>query len=372
MADIQEVKKEKRIITITEEQKAKMPEWRQKWIDISMDTRPADREKAVAGIRMSYECAGHKWPGDDCVLWVDSIVVGGIVSPLIQHFLNKDEKLTVQEAFEKVKPIFTNLKHPMIKEYNEVISQGWSHYRGGNLWCAFPARASFVRVVLGLDDPEYVKNCIALEESHKHCGYWWPHNMFVVITERLKKISLDDQGRLHCDNGPAIQWRDNFGIYYYHNMRVPRDIINDRSSITLERISKESNAELRRAMMELYGTERYFNDIIKKGGAKLLHEDNDQYGRPRALYELPPMPQENEKYVVIKLTNSTPEPDGTFKIYIQRCHPELRPLLRTTNNLGETRNRNAMLGEPQKMTCHNAVASLFGMRGEDYNPQIET
>lgn len=29
-------------------------------------------------------------------------------------------------------------------------------------------------------------------------------------------------------------------------------------------------------------------------------------------------------------------------------------------------------GEPQEMTAHNAVASTFGLRGEQYSPTIET
>jgi hypothetical protein len=29
-------------------------------------------------------------------------------------------------------------------------------------------------------------------------------------------------------------------------------------------------------------------------------------------------------------------------------------------------------GEPQEMTAHNAVASTFGLRGEQYEPVMET
>jgi hypothetical protein len=69
--------------------------------------------------------------------------------------------------------------------------------------------------------------------------------------------------------------------------------------------------------------------------------------------------------VLVEVTNSTPEPDGTRKLYYLRVHPELRPL-------PDPANPNAQLGAPQAMTCHNAVASTFGRRGEDYHPEIET
>jgi hypothetical protein len=30
------------------------------------------------------------------------------------------------------------------------------------------------------------------------------------------------------------------------------------------------------------------------------------------------------------------------------------------------------MGAPQRLTARNAVASSFGLRGADYNPEIET
>ena len=36
------------------------------------------------------------------------------------------------------------------------------------------------------------------------------------------------------------------------------------------------------------------------------------------------------------------------------------------------RERLPRYGEPQKLTCHNAVASTFGLIGEEYAPEVET
>ena len=70
---------------------------------------------------------------------------------------------------------------------------------------------------------------------------------------------------------------------------------------------------------------------------------------------------DHDPIVVCEVTNSTPEPDGTRKIYHLTVHHELRPLLD-----GDA------LGDAQKLTCHNAIASTFGLRGEDYQPAVET
>lgn len=63
----------------------------------------------------------------------------------------------------------------------------------------------------------------------------------------------------------------------------------------------------------------------------------------------------------VRVVNSTPEQDGTSQEYWLRVHPELRPLL-----------RDGQLGEPQQLTAHNAVASTFGLRGEQYAPEVQT
>jgi hypothetical protein len=108
-------------------------------------------------------------------------------------------------------------------------------------------------------------------------------------------------------------------------------------------------------MMERYGVERF----LLESGAQLIH--SDQTG---ALYrkELP----DDEPLVMVHVVNSTPEPDGSLKKYMLRVHPQIRPLL------GNDRAGRPRFGPPQKMTAHNAVASLHGLRGEDYRPGIET
>ena len=50
-----------------------------------------------------------------------------------------------------------------------------------------------------------------------------------------------------------------------------------------------------------------------------------------------------------------------FKEYSLRVDPQCRPLL-----------QDGTKGEPQDMTARNAVASTFGMRGEQWGPEAQT
>jgi hypothetical protein len=120
--------------------------------------------------------------------------------------------------------------------------------------------------------------------------------------------------------------------------------------ITVEMISKEQNSEIRRVMIDRYGPARYLVD----SGAKKIQED--EWG---SLYrkEVPG----DEPILMVKVVNSTAEPDGSYKDYWLRVHPECRPLL-----------ADGTFGNPQMLTARNAVASTFGMVGADYSPLVQT
>jgi hypothetical protein len=71
---------------------------------------------------------------------------------------------------------------------------------------------------------------------------------------------------------------------------------------------------------------------------------------------------------MVKVVNSTPEPDGSFNDYFLGVHPELRPLppagTRATAWFADH--------PPQTLTARNAVASTFSMTGEEYFPVVQT
>jgi len=272
----------------------------------------------------------------------------------------------------------------VLAAYRAVLSQTYYRYMGGQFWVGYgwygywtsPSMLSYFRDVCGLDfgdKTEIVDAIIALGES---CCWWWPHKEFAMASDRPAAIHRDERGRLHNESGHAIAFRDGTGVYSWHGVRVPAEIIIHPENITPKHIDDERNAEVRRVMLERFTLARY----VTEGGAEVLHEDEhtarvpewDETGKnpklvavrefktPRRLLrkQLP-----EGDLLMIQLTNSSPEPDGTHKQYLLCCHPQLRPM---------PRRKGGPFGEPQKLTCHNAVASLVGMRGEDYSPDLES
>jgi hypothetical protein len=146
---------------------------------------------------------------------------------------------------------------------------------------------------------------------------------------------INDRKRLHNANGPCIE-SDVEDLYFWHGVMVPPFVVTNPASITIQHIETESNAEVRRVMIEKYGQPRY----LKDSGATLLHQDS--LGK-LWVKEIP----NDESLVMVEVQNSTPEPDGSVKNYFLRVPPDIRE-------------------------AKQAVAWTFGMKPQEYKPIAES
>jgi hypothetical protein len=186
------------------------------------------------------------------------------------------------------------------------------------------------------------------------CHWWWPYEGIVIASERHSVVKIDGAGRLHCQDGPAVAYADGYGLWAWNGVRVEREVIEQ--PITVEQIENEKNAEVRRVMTERYGLEKYIQDC---GAEEVQKDDFGTLWRKRV--------PNDEPILMVQVVNSTAEPDGTSKDYFLRVDPQCRPIIRTDDEPG-----GRLLGEPQKLTARNAVASTFGMKGAEYRPLIQT
>lgn len=144
-------------------------------------------------------------------------------------------------------------------------------------------------------------------------GWWWPFRNAAIITPRPTHLARDDRHRLHGVRGPALLYPDGWGIWAWHGVHVPRDVIEAPATITAERIISERNAEIRRVMLERMGHERF----LAESGAQPIQRD--RYGELLRI-ELP----DDEPLVLVRVVNSTPEPDGSRNRYLLRVPPDVR------------------------------------------------
>jgi hypothetical protein len=117
--------------------------------------------------------------------------------------------------------------------------------------------------------------------------------------------------------------------------------LNDIAAISDDLISilLEPNLENRRLMLERFGWEQFLSQI----GAESCSWD-DEYG---VLYRTNISDQDGNPIKIVCVTNSSPEPDGTFKDYY-------------------------LFVPPQVTSARQAVAWTFGLKTSEYKPLQES
>lgn len=231
-----------------------------------------------------------------------------------------------------------------------------SAMRAVQLMPAFPALHAIARTGCGVEYSGATSRILHMWlELVESVHVFLPFEKICFVSQRPTKFACDGS-RFHCEDGAALEYADGYSLYCWHGVFLTREqaqsVICEPETITVESIDQEINREVARIMLERYGISRYLID----SGAQLLHED--EFGR---LYSKR-IPGINEELWMVAVKNATPEADSTAKEYVLQVHPRLCPIL----------DDDGAVGEQQDLTARNAVASTFGLRGEDFWPLIET
>ncbi len=207
------------------------------------------------------------------------------------------------------------------------------------------AKAYHLKTVQGVQiDETTLKVFEAYADMVASACYWLPYRGFALMCERPIRISLDERVRLHNTDEKAIEWPDGYGNYALSGMKIPGEFITNPKSITPHLVATQPNAEIRRALIALYGEERFIKDanghVVSHGknGAKLWTcefrpHDNAEFN--------------DEPFQMVEVINSTPEPSGEFKHYFLRVPPDIQD-------------------------ADEAIAWTFGMEQQAYTPEKES
>jgi hypothetical protein len=159
-----------------------------------------------------------------------------------------------------------------------MLSLVWP-YSDMQFWAGYISYYEYMREVLGVKPyPETWDLFKSLDEA---CLIY-PLEKFCVISERQTSLHMEE-GRLHCDDGPATAYADGFEVYAIHGVRVPKNVVMAPEKQTLEEIEADGNAESKRVRIERFGWERYLKD---SGAAVVDQRHNDRDAQDEVLYRL--------------------------------------------------------------------------------------
>jgi hypothetical protein len=354
-----------KIQKLSEEQLALIPLVRNEWIKIGLDTEPVDRAKVREILGRLYAIANKPVPKHiihmDSPLQVSNVIAnmrldGDLVREQVSQEMRAElwgqvvcEGLRKQrQAFSQVSgssigslvsdPAFDQVYVQVADMVQEQIHEQAPGTISWEPLCDFGQFNVYLSMWdffgrLGIYD---VSKLAPIFDMAKSCGWsvlFWD---WAFISAKPEYIRRDEQGRLHCETGPAVHYPDGFSVFAIHGVRVPEKVVASPETITVQEIESKKNAEVRRVMIERYGLERYLMD----SGAEEIHRDDFGILYRKAL-------PEDESLVMVKVVNSTPEPDGGFKDYFLRVPPTMK-------------------------RARQAVAWTFGKDENIYDPAFQT
>ncbi len=164
-------------------------------------------------------------------------------------------------------------------------------------------------------------------------GYWLGDREAWLVRKPVL-LQHDEQGRLHNASGPCIQYRDGWVVYAWHGIGVPEKLILYPEQVTREEWMQERNVEVRRAIQERLGNERF----IEMVGGKQINA-----GRRGKLIEIDLGMHDSERvarYVQV-------QDSSTERLYYLRVPPSIS-------------------------SADEAIAWTFGLSARDYQPGQET
>jgi len=305
---------------LTEEEIATLQSVCDKWNRIGLSTAPSNRQEAEQGAVELYLAMGLKAP--EKFYWFDSIAAyvnnhrirftatGTPDRDFNSHlwklnFLDREPRKGVFKVFTSA-PI-----HSVERAIDESVLSQWSiHQVSLALYVAsgvdpediqpagFPCYGQNDTAWLALVDFFSTVKCIgphqtltSLMRIVASCGYFVPGEKreYVGFFERPSIIRLDDRRRPHCLDGPAIQYRDGFGVFAIHGVPVPRKYIETPAEqISIEELLREKDAEVRTAVFSKVGFVKLLNStphkIISQANGNSLVEFEIGYDKVRALH----------------------------------------------------------------------------------------
>lgn len=299
--------------SLTEEHRAQLQPWAEKWIANAMSTKPMDEEDyeiCTKAVHDMYGFTGRKPPK---VVFVPSPLVAifatGFASASIYQAskgfnaqITPDEGLIYQAtlaALDKDTSKYAVIRaRPFKREgdlskwyvHNEDVkrqaaslnvdrfgracaARSHSFRQGGNQWSSWSAYLSFFRHVVKLGESHGVdySKWATWETLSERSGVRFVREQFCIISDRPRILKVDDRNRPHSENGPFSEWSDGFGMYAWHGTRVPAEWLLHKEKLDPATALNHPNVEQRRAAAEIVGWKKVL-DTLKP---KVIDKDKD-------------------------------------------------------------------------------------------------
>ena len=232
----------KKIDKLTKEQEDMLSVYRDKWLGIGLSTERVNPVEAEPAVKLMYTCVGLEPPKN----------IYFTKGPIEAKKVMKGLGITGSVADSSV----------------------FGSQEAG--WLSF---YDFFQNEFNLDFEGKLDGLIAVAKT---CGWVAVYDEAAIVQDRPEIIKMDENNRLHCENGPAVRYADGFEVYSWHGVRVPAEWIRDKSLDAKTAITWD-NMEERRAACEILG----WANVLDELQSKVIDEDEDPHIGTLLVVEIP-------------------------------------------------------------------------------------
>lgn len=293
-----------KIESLSEEQISQFKYYVETYTKIGLSCEPITFEAAVDAVKLAIECS-------------NSLPNNYTKMPTEWHYARGP-----REAFE------------IAKKIDKTITV--DTFLGNTLWGSHDSDwvsfQSFMKEEVGVKDLEIFDG---IYQMALNCGWTTILGDHCIIQDRPKSIKFDEQNRTHCENGPAIEYRDGYSVMSWHGTRFPREWV--LKGISASEALQVANSELRRVACEIVG----WSQILEQLDYTIVEQDEDPMIGTLVEVNLPISEDESslEKFLMVKC--------GTGRTFALPVPPDMK-------------------------TALQANAWTYGLEAHEYSPEVRT
>lgn len=286
------------IESLTPEQEAKLPIYREKWSKIGLDTNTMNPGNLRGAVDKLYQCADLEPPEN--IIMCQSPVHAAVAAACMIIFLDNKEEIEAYCAKPDIQMPrgYTKVNVDHVRGMQTVLSHHLGEVQDARVYALCQkyvdlikekARAEFSGFICGQHDAswlsfydyfdqetdvtgcEKIQGLVALAQE---ANWALTYEEYIFISDRPDICKLDDEKQLHSELGPAVRYRDGFGIYAWHGTKIPEEWFTDKMPTAAE-ILRIEDMEVRRCAGEMIGWIAILDEL---GSKEIDRHDNPQIG----------------------------------------------------------------------------------------------
>jgi len=278
----------KKINKLTPEQEAELPAFRAKYLNIACGGHRIDRDKLQSSLNEAYAMIGKPAPA---LFIFDSPAACMMALKIFK--MPETSQLDSQLWGQLVSQLRGQLWRQLWSQLDSQLKIR-GIYAGNNLWGAHDLYwIAFYRFCqrIGVNYGDAAKTLDTMEAISSQCEWWWPFEGVVIASEKPVSVKWDDEQRLHCENGPAVEYADSYALHSWHGQSIPGDWVTGNPPKASEALHWQ-NMDQRAAACEILGWDKIVDERVASGAGRIIEDSGDRVWGRLVELDLPDSPGE--------------------------------------------------------------------------------